>query len=190
MEKISVITVFVLVWICFFWPYLWENPFQNFLHSFTQLSNLSYTFYTLYMGEFINTKYLPWHYFFVWFCISTPPVFLFLIIYSSFYIIIDRLKNFFTNVGGKTILLWKNNHEMNEIFIFSIFIIPVLLTVFINSTLYNGWRHFYFVYPSLVFLCIKTIDILPISFNRFFRKSIIFLLFIQLGFAIDFIFLK
>jgi len=139
------------------------------------------------MGEFINTKYLPWHYFFVWFSISTPPVFLFTIIYGCAYIIINRLKNFFSSERNKIFLLWKNNDEMNEIFIFSIFIIPVLLTIFLNSTLYNGWRHFYFVYPSLVFLSIKTINILPLFFNGFFRKTIIFLLFIQLGFVINFI---
>ena len=36
-------------------------------------------------------------------------------------------------------------------------------------------------------MSIKTIDILPINFDRFFRKSIIFLLLVQLGFSINFI---
>ena len=32
------------------------------------------------------------------------------------------------------------------------FLVPILSVILFNSTLYGGWRHLYFIYPSLIYL--------------------------------------
>ena len=49
---------------------------------------------------------------------------------------------------------------------FIFFIIPIFLVIVLDSTLYSGWRHLYFIYPSLIyflaisFMVISKIDLL------------------------------
>ena len=169
------------------WPFLWENPLTNFIYSFKLLGKIPYSFYTLYLGEFVNTKNLPWHYFFVWFFISTPPIFLLLIIYGFFIVCKTLLKNLsFIDENDKN-FLWKTNYEMNAFFILCVFIVPIFLTILLNSTVYNGWRHFYFVYPALVFLAINSLQFIYLHFKKIITKSIYLLLITQMLFSIYFI---
>ena len=31
------------------------------------------------------------------------------------------------------------------------FILPIFMIIFLNSTLYTGWRHLYFIFPSIIY---------------------------------------
>ena len=176
-----------LVLLYLLWPFLWEDPLTNFLYSFKLLGSIPYSFYTLYLGDFVNTKHIPWHYFFVWFFISTPPFFL-LIIICGFFI---SAKNFFVNISfieeDNKNFLWKNNYEMNELFILCVFIIPVFLTILLGSTVYNGWRHFFFIYPALIFLGISALKFINTHTKKIIIKSVNSLLVIQIFFVAYFI---
>ena len=139
------------------WPYLWENPVENFLIILSESMNYPswWDFKVLYFGNYLNPENLPWHYFFVWFAITTPPVFLFLILAG----LIRYIKSFiplFLNIDlNKNFYLWRTNEEMISFFILLIFLVPIFFVVTLNSTLYNGWRHLYFLYPSLIYFSIS-----------------------------------
>ena len=95
-----------------------------------------------------------------------PLISLFIII-GIFYVGKKLFLNFIKIENNKKDLLWKNNKEMNELFIFLTFLIPIFLILLLNSPWYGGWRHLYFIYPALVFIGIKAIDTLLNSFNKF-----------------------
>jgi hypothetical protein len=54
-----------------------------------------------------------------------------------------------------------------DLFIFFSFILPILMLNLSTSTLYNGWRHIYFVYPALAFLALVGIQWFVNAINSF-----------------------
>ena len=169
------------------WPYLWENPLLNFINSFKLIGNLDYPMHTLYLGEFVNAKYIPWHYFFVWFFISTPPFFLFLILLGIYLFMKNFLQNFLSIDPKNNVLLWKNDIERVELFIFLLIIIPIFTTILFGSTLYNGWRHLYFIYPFMIFISIKGILFLYDFSKNHLRKIFNLLIIFQILFLLNFL---
>ena len=71
--------------------------------------------------------------------------------------------------------LWNTSNEKKD-FLCSIFLIPIFLVIFLNSTLYGGWRHLYFIYPCLVYLSAIGFDYVlrNNTFNKF--KNIFYIL--------------
>jgi len=168
------------------WPFLWSNPIQNFFLVFSESMNYPawWKFKTLYLGKFINPENLPWHYFFIWFSSTTPFIFLVIIIFS----IINFMKNYFSyfvKIEFKNSMsLWNKNIEMVNLYVFLIFFIPIFFIICLNSTLYNGWRHLFFIYPSLIFLSVQTFNLIKKNYGLNFFKvfiSIIVLQFIYNG---------
>tara|TARA_B100000035_G_C20851419_1_gene487585 strand:+ start:16 stop:600 length:585 start_codon:yes stop_codon:yes gene_type:complete len=39
-------------------------------------------------------------------------------------------------------------------------LIPILAVITLNSTLYNGWRHMYFIYPGIIIITLVGVDLL------------------------------
>ena len=173
---IYTVTLFV------FWPFLWENSFSNLLDAISEFKNYPWNGDVLYFGEFIKAKFVPWHYFIVWFFITTPLIF-FIIIFGGFLlsgkILIKNLVNVEKNKNAN---LWNNQYEMILIYIFSIFFIPLFSIIFFNSSLYTGWRQLYFLYPSLIILGLHFLIFLKKSFYNFFKIAFILLL-LQLSFT-------
>ena len=46
---------------------------------------------------------------------------------------------------------------MNELYFFACFFVPLFFVITLNSTLYNGWRHLFFLYPILILFGVKFI---------------------------------
>ena len=85
------------------------------------------------------------------------------------------------NIDEKSIYndLWRGEKEMVDVLLFLNLIIPILVIVIMHSSLYTGWRHLFFLYPSIIFFAVYAIRI----FNIFFIKkisSIIILVFLIL----------
>jgi hypothetical protein len=160
------ISLITLTFCYIFWPYLWENPITNFKLAFELFSNFKWSSEIPFMGKFINSDTLPWYYIPLFFLITTPPYILILIIFGLF-IFIYQLFNY-----------KKNKLYMNCIitifFLSQIFLIPLLFAIFNNSTLYDGWRHFFFMYPVLLIISIMSISSIIYSFKtRFFYLILI-----------------
>jgi tetratricopeptide (TPR) repeat protein len=112
------------------WPYGFESPIAHTLESITGLTNRDVVLRVMFEGLYQYSNNLPWYYEFKWICISNPVVvlvgvamFIALIIpairhYSLFTVILVLFCAFF----------------------------PLLYMIYKNSTVYDTWRHVFFVY--------------------------------------------
>ena len=155
------------LFITFFWPYLWQDPLGNFIIIFKSLSNFDENIYNFYLGQYISAKNLPWHYSIVWILISTTFFYIFLFIVGFIFMILRFMRrvfkieenNYYNN-------FWKGKKELQDlIFLFS-FIIPLFAVITLNSTLYDGWRHLYFIYPSFLMMSMLGLHIIKILFFK------------------------
>jgi len=170
--------LFFFVFLYIFSPFLWNEPFKNLYLSLAGFSKFDWNGYELYLGEHIKAKYVPWHYFFVWLFVTTPIIYLFFIFIGIFKVTKILIKNFISINVNRRFLLWKDENQMIEIYCFLIFFIPIFMILIFNSTLYNGWRHLYFVYPSLVFMAINGLIFIKSLFrNNIYRAALILIIF-------------
>ena len=172
------------------WPFLWLNPIENFFYVLKESANYPnhWNFRTLYLGNYLNPENLPWHYFFVWFSSTTPVLFLIIIIFGLINFIKKYLDFFLKLSFTNNIKLWKNFAQRNELFIFMCFFIPLFFVVCLNSTLYNGWRHLYFLYPFLIYFSLNGFEFILKIIPKKFKNFIFLLLFLQIANNIIFIY--
>ena len=164
-----------------FWPYLWGNPLQNFIFAFKSFSNYAWNGHILYLGEFVKSNNLPWHYIPVWIFISTPVIFIIFFLIGFLKTFVLFFKNFVNT--SKTTSLWSNINEKKDFFIIFFFLIPIILVILLNSTLYGGWRHVYFIYPSFVYLIAIGLGyIFDLKFKIFYKKILSTIIFCALLF--------
>ncbi len=132
------IAIPVAIWLL--WPAAWAD-IDTVGYAFKQSKNFSvWTAKFLLAGEVVSANNLPWYYIPLWVTISTPPLY-----------IIGTISGLVA-----TILCFKwRFREVFDIFIFALIIIPVSTAILCGSTLYNGWKHFYFLAPLLIYFAIR-----------------------------------
>ena len=157
-----------------FWPYLWFDPINNFitsLKSFAHFNQLEMSIF--YLGDFVKINNLPWHYSFVWIGASSPIIYSILFLFGSYRIFLS----FFTNLDK----FWKNLNEKLDLVILAFFFGPIVAVIIFNSTLYNGWRHLYFIYPALIYISIFSLNyFLSLKFNRFYLNGMFIIIFLSI----------
>lgn len=138
-------TIPLLFFICYtiaftiaFWPVLWLNPFYHFIEAFRQMSHFNLTANILYLGKLVSTTNLPWHYLPVWISITTPICYIVLFLVGLFFALKNSYANFLSTLPIQFSLF--------------MFATPILAVIILNSTVYNAWRHVYFVYPYLLLI--------------------------------------
>ncbi len=122
----------------------------------------------------VSALNLPWHYSIVWMSVTIPIIYLFLFILGSF-LIFKRLFKRFLNLSTKNNFneLWRGNKERMDIIFFLIFYFTLFLIIELNSVLYGGWRHLYFIYPCLIYMAIRGLEFFS---RKFFSKYLIVLI--------------
>ncbi len=135
---LTVVSVSVLGYLggLLYWPFGLEAPFSHPFEALGEMSNFSTSIRLLFEGSHYWSDDLPWYYIPKWFLISSP---LFLITGVLFSLILIGYK---FNIKERLPLL---------LVAFAAFFPPVYAIVN-DSALYDGIRHFLFVYPSLVIL--------------------------------------
>lgn len=126
----------------FFWPYLWENPVRNSINAFGFMNRFPISYYVLYFGTFIKSTEVPWHYIPVWILITTPIIYTFFFLFGSFQTIRAMIKS--------GINIYSNDKERQDFLCLLLFIAPLGAVIFLNSALYDGWRHMYFIYAPFL----------------------------------------
>ena len=176
--KLILFFLLLIIFTIIFWPHLWNNPFTNFLHALKTFSSHPWNGAIFYFGDYVSALNLPWHYPIVWILISIPIIYLLLFILGST-LILTRLSLRFINLSPKKQFndLWMGNKERMDIIFFSIFYFTLFLVIELNATLYNGWRHLYFIYPSLIFISIRGLEYLS---KTFFSKYLLIIIFLFL----------
>ena len=147
------------------WPYLWENPIQNFYNAFVKMKQFNHGGHNLYFGNIIESSKTPWHYSFVWILITTP------IIYIGLFFC-GVLKSI-QKISTSKILLNHNNANIVLYYSLLVLILSLGSVILLDSTLFNGWRHLYFIYPFVIFLVLFGLDFVLNFFTKIKIKSFI-----------------
>lgn len=146
-QNIFAYTMMLGFFMILFWPYLWRNPFSGIIEIIQQTPRIKFGGTVLYFGEYIKATELPWHYIPVWIGISTP------ILYSFFF------------AGGCFVICknliqrsrWPYSGTRNEFLFIAAFLCPLLLVIVLQATLYDSWRHMFFIYPAFVLVALTGI---------------------------------
>src|SRR3989344_859991 len=159
-------TVLFCFFVVFFWPYLWSNPFDNFMNALSNFSHfLRLSDTVLYLGNYTPDRYVPWHYPLVWIGISTPLPYLIL---------------FFLGVGI-TVRRFSFNifsfykKKCRDLLFLTWFFGPLLIVIVLNSTLYDGWRQLYFIYPAFLLVVLVGLEGLLLYLKKKYQLRIIVL---------------
>lgn len=151
------------------WPYLWTSPFKRFLNNILLLSRYEWDGMVLTDGVYLSSTDLPWNYLFKWMMVTTPIGYL-LFIVAGFFVLVFKLFR-------KTLTIQRNltSRDLCDLFVFLTVLIPLVLAISLNSTLYDGWRHFYFIYPGMIYLGVKAWTLIYEKLNQhsFFRACLI-----------------
>ena len=119
-----------------FWPYAQQAPLSNPFKALSEMSNFSTSIRMLFEGEHLWSDELPWYYIPKWVLISAPLYILAgIVLFIAYFFIrlkkIDYLPILFVAFTG---------------------IFPVTYAILKGSSLYDGMRHFLFVYPMIAVL--------------------------------------
>jgi hypothetical protein len=128
------------------WPYLWLNPFGNFMESYNLMSHYQWDGQVLINGVYERAVDLPSGYFPNWFAISVPILWLLAGIAGGVFIGLDLFKK------PKSFLV--NGPERNFLLLFLCFVMPVFAVIKLHSVIYDDWRHLYFTYPAFAMLAL------------------------------------
>ena len=159
----------ILLFTYIFWPYLWEDPFSRFLYVLKFFSQKSNEIQMLYFGKEVLSTELPWDYLLTYIVISNPSYLIISFIIGSLFFLVSILKN-------KTLNYISIYKFLILVFFFTT---PILLVNQMNTALYNGWRHFYFLLPTIIIFSLIFIDEI-IKFKK--GKLLKLVLFFLLGF--------
>jgi len=157
------------------WPYLWNNTFSNLLNVFTAYQKIIVGT-NFYLGEYFSTKYLPWHYIFVWIAVTIPFFYAPLILHSLFLIIRKFILNFLS--VKKEVKLFQNKIDEYDFLFLLYFFLPIFYFITFNKPLIGGWRYLYFIFPSIIYFVIYSIDkIINFKENLVLKNSFFVLIF-------------
>ncbi len=152
--KTNLIYLLILfAFIILFWPILWRHPIQNFIAAYHEMKNYSWSGNVLFQGKTLPVIQLPLEYIPVWIGITTPILYLIL-----FFIGVSL---FINNISTTAKESFRNifNYDY-EWFNLYIIVSPILAVLIFKSVVYDGWRHLYFIYPSIIFFTIYALKFL------------------------------
>ena len=166
--KIFILTLFLFIFfLVLFWPFLWEDPISNLIYVIFHFASKLQNQEMLYLGAEVLSSDLPWHYLFVWIIVSNP---LHITIFSIIGIIIFFV-NFFKN---KFLSTDYNFLKLSILFIY--LIIPFSTFILLRPDIQNGWRHFFFLLPSIIVFSLICINFLTREENIGIIKYFIYLI--------------
>ena len=124
-------------------PYYWENPLR-FVEVIRELSQHPTILRNLFMGELYRSDAVPWNYIPVWFAITAPPLPLSL------------------GVLGAAVVCWqattrpldalRDRETRFRVLLIGCVVSPIAIAIALQSTLYGGWRHMYFLWGPFCLL--------------------------------------
>lgn len=127
------------------WPYLWSSPFSRLFEVHAIIPQYRPIILSeVFLGTVMQSHQMPWFYHLVWISITTPLLYTLLFLFSLPFSILECLKA----LRRKEFLI---KHLLLAGMI-SIIAMALLLASAAKFIKYNEWRHFYFLYPLMVFI--------------------------------------
>jgi hypothetical protein len=128
-------------------PASWSNPVYYFLKTVQRFSDFDeWPGTVLYRGEFFYGRDVPWHYLPTWMLITIPLSVLGLFLLGLVPIVarlITQRRRF------------ARDPMREDLGFLGVLVLPVLAAIVMGSTLYDGWRHFFFVYAPLLLVATR-----------------------------------
>ncbi len=170
----------LVFFIILFWPWLWTNPFNNFIQAFKEMTfNIKGEVVNLYLGSYINSRDLPWHYIPVWLVITTPILYTFSFVVGLFISIKYIFKNFIN---------YFKSRKRYDLIILIWFFLPLSAVIVLKSSVYDAWRLMFFIYPALLIISLKGLaslfDIIKIKLKGRVYKTLNAILIIFIVFSL------
>lgn len=124
-------------WLLF--PVFWNDPIRN-LVGFWQNSAHPLGPPTLFSGRWYVSPSIPWQYHMVWIAITSPiSVVVAAIAGAAAFIRSLGVRSFVSDTPGRQLLVS-----------LCVIVGTFGITIFFHPRIYDGWRHVYYVYPSIV----------------------------------------
>ena len=139
-------------------PYLWSDPIGRLVEVLAQAAEFPHRVILLFRGRPVNSEALPPDYAPVWFAITAPPPAL------GFGLV--GLAALTRRALRHPSAVLRNTQLRFECLGVACCILPVLAVILLGSTLYNGWRHLYFLYAPFCLLAIGGLHALGTSARR------------------------
>lgn len=160
-KKIQVVVTYLLLtsFLTYsFFPFLWKNPVRNLGIVLLKFSDYPTQENMLLDGHLISSQSLPSSYIFRWILITTPLIVIILMMLgavSCLSLIKDKHKKF--------------EKELIEFLVFNFIVFAPIVgwVVLGRATLYNGWRHVYFLWIPVVILGVFALHIVERNRKRF-----------------------
>lgn len=166
--KFGVFFILSLIFTVLLWPFLWESPLSNFGYAFNSMKRYFWETDILYYGSLVKSTDLPWHYIPGWMLVTTPLLYI-VFFFTGLY---NVLRRWLKTVKESAIKIYKGDRQKIDLLLLGWFFIPLMIVIILNSTLYDGWRHMYYIYPA--FIMITTIGIAHVvnwGQKKFSKKS-------------------
>ena len=124
-------------------PYYWENPLR-FIEGIRVLSQHPNPVDNLFMGEIYRADAVPWNYIPVWFAITAPPLTLLLGAIGCAAVCCQAIT--------RPIAALRDRETRFRVLLLACFALPVVAVIALQSNIYNGWRHMYFLWTPFCLL--------------------------------------
>lgn len=118
------------------WPYAQLNPILNVWKSYLVMTQFPTTLTQLFEGKIEWSDFMPWYYLPKYMAITIP-----IIVFAGLAAFIALSKKI---INSENLLKY-------GFLAFSI-LFPVVFVIYEKSNLYGSWRHFLFIYPSIILL--------------------------------------
>ncbi|MEY3982559.1 MAG: hypothetical protein RL160_116 [Bacteroidota bacterium] len=119
-----------------FYPYLWLNPIAHFTEVLFTASKFPWPWGTLTDGTYLWSKQTPWWYLPIWIGATTPVLFLVFILAG--------------------LIPWRFSKW--QWMLWTLLLTPVVLAVLMHAPMYDGWRHYFFLWPMCAILGAATLQ--------------------------------
>ncbi len=159
--------ILCLAFYILFTPITWDHPFGRMWEIIEHFSDYSvWNDYNYYMGQYITREEIPWHYLPVWMGITIPAVTLVPAVCGfcreTAMLAAGIFRGLFKDRAKLTVrasgaeagkargfrgTASDTDDGGNRLLIWLLFVLPLFYVIWKKPTLYNGWRHFYFLYP-------------------------------------------
>jgi len=141
-------------------PDLWIEPNPVYLINgfLSQINFIAHNPEIMFFGSNISSSDVPFYYLVLWIIISSPILVLTLFFVGIFiYLRKLILKNFYKNF----------NENIYGILVFYFIFAPIVGYIIFKPQIFNGWRHFYFIYIGIIFFGTYTIQEIQNKKNMF-----------------------
>lgn len=149
-------------------PFTWKNPLVRVAEVFIKFSKFdNWNSTIVFMGQILSKDNLPWYYIPVWLLISVPVWYIFLFILASIFGIIT-LVGIVKDKKLETILIVFSKYKY-VLWSSLLVLIPWLGIVLFHSTVYNAWRHCYFMLPPIVLLILFGVQYIVTKWQKLYK---------------------